>query len=112
MFKKKKKKKEALHFSGKSAKKKKLDPKSLLLRKRARNFFSVHSLRARAGENRAGKRLNLRRSTAQEDAESAFFFFYFFFFLFAAQLQKLAAFVRRAASGPHLIWMRETLSGA
>lgn len=59
---------------------------------RARNFFSLL-----AGAVRETVKQPKRRTTSQEETES-----------FAAWLQKLAAFVRRAVSGPHLAWIRET----
>lgn len=55
-------------------------------------FFSL-----RAGAVRETVKQPKRRTTSQEETES-----------FAAWLQKLAAFVRRAVSGPHLAWIRET----
>lgn len=56
------------------------------------SFFS-----SRAGAVRETVKQPKRRTTSQEETES-----------FAAWLQKLAAFVRRAVSGPHLAWIRET----
>lgn len=60
---------------------------------RACNFFFP----LRAGAVRETVKQPKRRTTSQEETES-----------FAAWLQKLAAFVRRAVSGPHLAWIRET----
>lgn len=57
------------------------------------NFFFF----LRAGAVRETVKQAKRRTTSQEETES-----------FAAWLQKLAAFVRRAVSGPHLAWIRET----